>query len=430
MIVKPVKSLKGTLRVPSDKSISHRAIMLASLNQGVVKIRNFLHSDDCLRTLRAFKELGVSIIEKENLIEVIGKGKNSLKEPFDVIDLGNSGTSIRLISGILAGQPFYSVLTGDKYLRRRPMDRIAIPLRAMGAEIYGRENGKFPPLTIIGKRKLKGIDFQSPKPSAQVKSCILLAGLFTDEPVSVTEPSKSRDHTERMLKAFGVDVITEGLRVSLGKNRTLKKDLEIDVPADISSAAFFMVAASIVPNSKVTLKDVILNPTRTGIIDVMKEMGARITITNQRNVSGEEVGDINVEYSPNLKAVTIQGELIPRLIDEIPVIAVLATQAEGETVIRDAEELRVKESDRISSTVENLRSIGADVKELEDGMVIKGKVKLKGGSVKSFGDHRIVMAFSVAGLISEDGVNIDEVESIETSYPNFFSDLETLRRGK
>jgi 3-phosphoshikimate 1-carboxyvinyltransferase len=427
--VEPGKPLKGTLRVPSDKSISHRAVMLGSINEGIVKIKNFLYSEDCLRTLNAFRELGVSIKEKENAIFIEGKGKRSLREPSNVIDLGNSGTSIRLISGILSGQPFYSVLTGDEYLRRRPMDRIAIPLRMMGAEIYGREKGKFPPLTIIGKEKLKGIEFKSPKASAQVKSCILLAGLFTDEPVSVTEPAKSRDHTERMLKAFGVDIVINGLSVSLGINRVLRKNLEIDVPADISSAAFFMVAAAITPNSKVILKDVILNPTRTGIIDVMEKMNARIYINNRKEVSGEYVGDITVEYSPHLQATTISGEIIPRLIDEIPAISILATQAEGQTLIKDAGELRVKESDRIRSTVENLKLIGANAEELPDGLIIRGKSKLKGGKVKSFGDHRIVMAFAIAGLISEEGVEIDNIESINTSYPSFFSDLDKLRRG-
>jgi 3-phosphoshikimate 1-carboxyvinyltransferase len=403
--------------------------MLGSINEGIVKIKNFLYSEDCLRTLNAFRELGVSIKEKENAIFIEGKGKRSLREPSNVIDLGNSGTSIRLISGILSGQPFYSVLTGDEYLRRRPMDRIAIPLRMMGAEIYGREKGKFPPLTIIGKEKLKGIEFKSPKASAQVKSCILLAGLFTDEPVSVTEPAKSRDHTERMLKAFGVDIVIDGLSVSLGRNRILRKNLEIDVPADISSAAFFMVAAAITPNSKVILKDVILNPTRTGIIDVMEKMNARIYINNRKEVSGEYVGDITVEYSPHLQATTISGEIIPRLIDEIPAISILATQAEGQTLIKDAGELRVKESDRIRSTVENLKLIGANAEELPDGLIIRGKSKLKGGKVKSFGDHRIVMAFAIAGLISEEGVEIDNIESINTSYPSFFSDLDKLRRG-
>ena len=418
--------LKGILRVPSDKSISHRSIMLSSLNRGTVVVKNFLRSEDCLNTLKAFIELGINIEDKQEKIVIRGKGKHSLKEPFNVIDLGNSGTSIRLISGILSGQPFYSVLTGDQYLRRRPMDRIAIPLRMMGAEIYGREGGKYPPLTIIGKEELKGIDYKSPKASAQVKSAILLAGLFTDEPVSVTEPAKSRDHTERMLKAFGVDLEMEGLTVSLGKNRELEADLEIDVPADISSAAFFMVGTAITPESEILLKDVILNPTRTGILDVMERMGAEIKIENVRSVSGEEVGDISVSYSPDLKATEIKGNEIPRLIDEIPIIALLATQAEGETIIRDAQELRVKESDRIKSTVENLRTIGAEVEELPDGMIIRGKTPLKGGRIKSYGDHRIAMTFTIASLITEETIEIDDVECIKTSYPKFFEDLEQL----
>ncbi|WP_163328913.1 3-phosphoshikimate 1-carboxyvinyltransferase [Desulfurobacterium thermolithotrophum] len=419
-------TLKGSIRVPSDKSISHRSIMLGSLNKGTVVVRNFLRSEDCLNTLKAFLELGVEIEDRKDVIIIKGKGKYSLKEPFNVIDLGNSGTSIRLISGILSGQPFYSVLTGDQYLRRRPMDRIAIPLKMMGAEIFGREEGKYPPLTILGKRKLKGIDYKSPKASAQVKSAVLLAGLFSDEPVSVTEPAKSRDHTERMLRAFGVDVEIKGLTVSLGKNRNLEKDIEIDVPADISSAAFFLVGAAITPDSEVVLKDVILNPTRTGILDVMKRMEANVKVENIRNVSGEEVGDISVSYSPNLKATEIKGEEIPRLIDEIPIIALLATQAEGETIIRDAQELRVKESDRIKSTVENLKAIGAEVEELPDGMIIRGKTSLKGGMVQSYGDHRIAMTFTIASLISEEVIEIDDVDCIKTSYPRFFEDFKQL----
>ena len=420
------KRLSGELRTPSDKSISHRAIMLGSINRGEVVVREFLRSEDCLNTLKAFLELGAEIEDKGNQIVIRGKGKRSLKEPFNVIDLGNSGTSIRLISGILSGQPFYSVLTGDQYLRRRPMDRIAVPLREMGALILGREKGKYPPLTVVGKEKLKGIEYKSPKASAQVKSAILLAGLFTDEPVSVTEPAKSRDHTERMLKAFGVDVEVKGLTVRLGKNRSLERDLEITVPADISSAAFFMVGAAITPGSEAVLREVILNPTRTGILKVFDRMGVNYEIINRRETSGEEVGDILVSYSPDLKATEIKGEEIPTLIDELPVIALLATQAEGETVIRDAAELRVKESDRIKSTVENLKSIGGEAEELPDGMVIRGKTKLKGGKVRSYGDHRIAMTFTVASLITENPVEIDDTECVSTSYPGFFKDLERL----
>ncbi|WP_456397652.1 3-phosphoshikimate 1-carboxyvinyltransferase [Desulfurobacterium sp.] len=420
-------SLKGTLRVPSDKSISHRSIMLGSINEGEVVVKNFLRSKDCLNTLKAFKELGVDIEDDGSFIKIHGRGK-FLKEPFDVLDMGNSGTSIRLVSGILAGQPFYSVLTGDKYLRKRPMDRIAVPLRVMGATILGRDNGKYPPLTIVGKNPLNGIDYKSPKASAQVKSCILLAGLFTDEKVKVTEPVKSRDHTERMLKVFGVDVEVDGLSVSLGKNRVLKADIEIDVPADISSAAFFMVAAAIVPGSEIVLKDVILNPTRTGILDVMEKMGVNFEIIDRRVVSGEEVGDIKVFYSSELKATLISGDIIPRLIDEIPIISILATQAEGETVIKNAAELRVKESDRIKSIVFNLKNLGINVEEFDDGFVIRGKSRIAGGKVSSFGDHRIAMSFLIASLISEDSIYIDDIYCIATSYPNFLSDLKLLLR--
>ncbi|WP_456454926.1 3-phosphoshikimate 1-carboxyvinyltransferase [Thermovibrio sp.] len=416
------KSLKGELRVPSDKSISHRSVILGSINKGEVRVKNFLFSEDCLNTVKAFKELGVEIELSEDVV-IKGRGKRSLKEPFNVIDLGNSGTSIRLISGVLSGQPFYSVLTGDRYLRKRPMDRVALPLRKMGASIFGREGGKYPPLTVIGKEKLRGIKFKSPKASAQVKSAVLLAGLFTDEEVEVIEPSKSRDHTERMLKAFGVEVIVEGLKVRLGRERELQGDLEISVPADISSAAFFIVGALITPGSELLLKDVILNPTRTGILKVIERMGGDFKVENLRESSGEKIGDIYVKYSPDLKATVIKGEEIPTLIDELPVIALLATQAEGKTVIRDAQELRVKESDRIKSTVLNLKRIGAQAEELPDGMVIRGKTPLKGGKVDSFGDHRIAMTFITASLISEGPIEVSDVECIKTSYPNFFEDL-------
>jgi 3-phosphoshikimate 1-carboxyvinyltransferase len=420
------KKLTGKLRTPSDKSISHRAVMLGSLNRGKTVVREFLRSEDCLNTLKAFVELGVEIDDRGSEILIDGKGKRSLKEPFNVLDLGNSGTSIRLISGILSGQPFYSVLTGDQYLRRRPMDRIAVPLRMMGAQIFGRKRGKYPPLTIIGREKLKGIDYKSPKASAQVKSAILLAGLFTDEPVSVTEPAKSRDHTERMLRAFGVDVEVNGLTVKLGGNRELNRDIEITVPADISSAAFFMVGAAITPNSEVVLKEVIINPTRTGILKVFERMGVDYEVFNVKSSSGEEVADIRVRYSPDMKGVEIGGSDIPTLIDEIPVISLLATQAEGETVVRNAEELRVKESDRIKTTVENIRNIGGDAEELPDGLIVRGKTKLKGGKVSSYGDHRIAMTFTIASLITENPVEIDDVECVSTSYPGFFDDLKKV----
>jgi 3-phosphoshikimate 1-carboxyvinyltransferase len=419
------KKLSGELRTPSDKSISHRAVMLSGINEGRVVIRNFLRADDCLRTLKAMVELGVKVEDKGKELVVFGSGK-VLKEPFNVLDLGNSGTSMRLLSGILAGQNFYSVLTGDEYLRRRPMDRIIVPLREMGAILYGRDKNRFPPLTIIGKEKLSGISYRSPVPSAQVKSAILLAGLYSEEKVEVEEPFKSRDHTERMLREFGVEVLEENLRVRLGKKRELKYEGVIEIPADISSSAFFICGAVITPGSSVVLKEVILNPTRTGILRVLKRMGAKVEVINKKTVCGEEVGDIVAEYSPELKSTVISGEEIPTLIDEIPILALTATQAEGRTVIKDAKELRVKESDRIKSTVENLRILGAKVEELEDGMIIEGPCRLKGGKGKSFGDHRIAMMLAIASLISEEGVVIDETSCIGTSYPNFFEDLKKV----
>ncbi len=417
-------TLKGELRVPSDKSISHRLVILGSINKGKLIIREFLRSDDCLNTLRAFEQLGSDIRNNGETITINGNGKESLNEPFDVIDLGNSGTSMRLISGVLSGQNFYSVLTGDTYLRQRPMDRIIVPLRKMGATILARKNGSFAPLSIKGKYPLEGIIYKSPTASAQVKSCILLAGLFSNKDVTVIEPSRSRDHTENLLKAFGVDVGVNGLTVSLGKNRQPSRDLTLTVPADISSASFFMVGAAITPGSELTLRDVLLNPTRTGIIDVMRRMNVDFTVVKKTNfVENEPVGDITVRYSPNLKPIKICGSEIPRLIDEIPIIILLASQADGETTIRDASELRVKESDRIHSVVENLNAIGGNAEELPDGMIIHGKVQLKGGNVKSYGDHRIAMTFIVASLISNKPIYIDDVNSISTSYPGFLNDI-------
>ena len=306
------------------------------------------------------------------------------------------------------------------------MDRIIVPLREMGAILYGRDKNRFPPLTIIGKEKLSGISYRSPVPSAQVKSAILLAGLYSEEKVEVEEPFKSRDHTERMLREFGVEVLEENLRVRLGKKRELKYEGVIEIPADISSSAFFICGAVITPGSSVVLKEVILNPTRTGILRVLKRMGAKVEVINKRTVCGEEVGDIVAEHSPELKSTVISGEEIPTLIDEIPILALTATHAEGRTVIKDAKELRVKESDRIKSTVENLRILGAKVEELEDGMIIEGPCRLKGGKGKSFGDHRIAMMLAIASLISEEEVVIDETSCIGTSYPNFFEDLKKV----
>ncbi len=426
--INPVSKVEGTLRVPSDKSISHRAIMLSSINEGTVEIENFLRAQDCLRTLEIFKALGVKIEDDGKTIKILGQGKYSLTEPLDVLDAGNSGTTIRLISGILAGQPFYSVITGDKYLRKRPMDRIANPLRAMGAKIFGRQDGKFAPLTILGRRPLKGIDFSSPKASAQVKSAVLLAGLYTNENVKVKEPAASRDHTERMLRAFGVDVFSEGKTVVLGERRTLRFSGKLSIPADISSAAFFMAAAAILPDSEVLLKDVIVNKTRAGILSVLSRMGAGVEILNKKETSlGEEIADIRAFYKGRLKATEIAGDEIPTLIDELPVISVLAAFAEGVTKVKDAAELRVKESDRIKSVVENLKLLKINVKELPDGFEIEGKKDIEGGvTLRSYGDHRIAMAFSILALGTKKGATIDETDCILTSYPSFFSHLREL----
>ncbi len=418
------KGLTGSIRIPGDKSISHRAVMLGAIAEGTTTVEGFLAGEDCLNTIECFHKLGVVIDREGEHVTIEGKGWEGLKEPSELLDVGNSGTTIRLMLGLLSNLPFHTVIAGDDSIAKRPMARVTNPLREMGAQIDGRDNGRMTPLSIRGGHT-KGIAYESPVASAQVKSAILLAGLRSEGVTSVTEPALSRDHTERMLEAYGVEVIRDHLTVSVRGGQTLKAR-HLIVPGDISSAAFFLVAAAIVPGSKVTLERVGMNPTRSGIIDVLQQMGANITIENEQIAGGEPMADITVQFSV-LRGVEIGGDLIPRLIDEIPVIAVLATQAEGTTVIRDAEELKVKETNRIDTVVSELKKLGANIEATDDGMIITGKTSLQGGTVNSFGDHRIGMAMAIAGLITEGNVVIERSEAIAISYPNFFEHIEQLK---
>lgn len=413
----------GQLQVPGDKSISHRAIMFGSLAKGTTKVTNFLNGDDCLHTMQAFRELGVNIKQSGTNITIISEGYNHFIEPKVPLYFGNSGTTARLMIGLLSALPFQTLIYGDPYLTERPMDRVIIPLSDMGARIHGRGNGGLLPLSIQGTN-LNGIEYKLPVKSAQVKSAILLAGLLSKDKTTVIEKTKTRDHTENMLQAFGADLVVDGNTITVtNKNELIGTD--IHVPGDISSAAFLMVAAAIVPNSKLTLTNVGLNETRTGIIDVLQAMNADIEITNEQTVGGEKSGDITIRQR-SLKSTTISGEIIPRLIDEIPVIALLATQAEGRTVIKDAEELKVKETDRIAAVVDVLSSLGASIEATNDGMIIHGKTELTGGEISAYSDHRIAMMGVVASLIAKESVILDDDSSIAVSYPSFFQDLNTI----
>lgn len=414
--VKKTKGMKGEIIVPGDKSISHRALMFASIAEGDTKIKGLLRGEDNMATLKAFRQMGIVIDEFENEVIVHGRGLHGLKEPEDVIDAGNSGTTIRLITGLLSGQTFFSTITGDQYLRKRPMKRVIEPLTQMEARIFGRENGNKTPLAIVGS-KLKGITYNSPIASAQVKSAILLAGLYADGVTTVSEPTLSRDHTERMLAYFGAKLERHGVSVSItGGQKLVAKDIE--VPGDISSAAFFMVNALITEDSDLLIKNVGINPTRTGIIDILKQMGGNLKIENSRDVCGEPVGDIRVKSS-KLKGIDIKGDLIPRAIDELPVIGVAAAYAAGTTTIGDAKELRVKETDRIATLASELRTMGIAVIEREDGAVIVGGKPKGGVTLKSHGDHRIAMTMTVAASGTDGITTIEDVECIDTSFPGF-----------
>ncbi|MCM3193052.1 3-phosphoshikimate 1-carboxyvinyltransferase [Priestia megaterium] len=418
-----LSSLQGEISIPGDKSISHRAVMFGAMAEGKTTISHFLAGEDCLSTISCFEKMGVSIKREDEYVEVEGKGIKGLSEPASILDVGNSGTTTRLMLGILAGVPFHTSLIGDESIAKRPMSRVTVPLRSMGAKIDGREHGQYTPLSTRGGA-LKAIHYHSPVASAQVKSAILLAGLHAEGTTKVTEPFTSRDHTERMLRAFGVDVEVDGTTVSIEGGQSLR-GTDVYVPGDISSAAFFLVAGAIVPNSRIVLKNVGLNPTRTGIIDVLQQMGARLTISNERIQNGEPIGDLTIETS-QLKGIEIGGDLIPRLIDEIPVIALLATQANGKTVIKDAEELKVKETNRIDTVATELSKLGASVTPTADGLIIEGKTALQSGEVDSYGDHRIGMMLAVAAAIATGEVTLMRSEAIHVSYPTFFEDLDKL----
>ena len=423
--------LAGTVVPPGDKSISHRAALLNAISDGDAVVSNFCVGDDRTSMLGCLRGLGVEI-ERDakdgssadrEFFNISGRGKDGLIEPTDVLFSGNSGTTMRLVSGLLAAQTFFSVITGDSSLRRRPMKRILTPLSMMGAEVMGRDGGSLAPLAFSGG-ELEGIEYDLPVASAQLKSCILIAGLYAGGETTVVSPSESRDHTERMMAAMGADIERDGLRVTVRPSEL--KSIDIQVPADISGASFWLVAGAAHPNAQITVKGVGINPSRTGVLDVLAEMGANIRMENVREDGNEPAADLVVESS-DLKGIEIGGDIIGRVIDELPVLAMAASQASGRTVIRDAAELRVKESDRISATVEGLHALGARVVEAEDGMIIEGGSKLSGAEVVSHGDHRIAMSMAVAGLVAEGETRIGDSEAADVSYPSFWETLESLR---
>ena len=421
-----VSQLQGTLRVPGDKSISHRSIMFGSLAKGKTTVRDILRGEDVLSTMQVFRDLGVDIQDDGELVTIIGVGFDGLKAPKNKLDMGNSGTSIRLISGVLAGQDFTVEMFGDDSLSKRPMDRVTIPLRQMGVEVSGQTERDLPPLTMHGSKALKPIHYQLPVASAQVKSALIFAALQADGESVIIEKEKTRNHTEDMIVQFGgeINVNVKEIRIKGGQEFTGQ---DVVVPGDISSAAFWLVAGLIVPNANVVLENVGINETRTGILDVIEAMGGKMTISDVDDIA--KSATITVETS-ELHGTEIGGEIIPRLIDELPIIALLATQASGTTVIRDAEELKVKETDRIQVVVDALNAMGADITPTDDGMIIKGKTPLHGAKINTFGDHRIGMMASIAALlVSEGDVELERAEAINTSYPSFFSDLEVLSHG-
>ena len=415
--------LKGEITVPGDKSISHRAVMFGALAKGTTEVTNFLQGADCLSTIDCFRRLGIEIENTKELIRIHGKGLHGLAKSDSMLDVGNSGTTTRLISGILSGQNFETTLNGDASIQSRPMKRIIEPLSMMGADITSIYGNNCAPLKIIGS-PLHGIHYHSKVSSAQVKSCILLAGLYADAITKVTEPVISRNHTELMLSGFGANVTCEGNTASIAPNPELFGQ-KIEVPGDISSAAYFIAAGLIVPGSEILIKNVGINPTRDGIIRVCQNMGADITLLNKRTHSGEPVADIFVRHS-DLNAVTIEGDIIPTQIDELPMIAVMACFAKGTTIIKDAAELKVKESDRISVMVDNLSRMGAHIIATEDGMIIEGGCPLHGAVIDSHLDHRVAMSFAVASLAADGETTIKDADCVNISYPNFYKDLSEL----
>jgi len=421
--IEPINELKGKITLPGDKSISHRAIMIGSIAHGKTFVKNFLAGEDCLRTIEAFRVMGIDIEEAKGKVSIHGRGLGGLLKPKSPIYLGNSGTTMRLILGILAGQPFRCELKGDESLSQRPMRRVTHPLRLMGAKIDGRDDANFAPLVIEGGG-LRPIDYKTPISSAQVKSAILLAGLYAHGQTKVTEPAKSRDHTERMLKSFGADLSVLNNTITVNGPARLTGRV-VEVPGDISSGAFFMVAAALLKGSKITIGSIGLNPTRTGIIEILKRMGAKLEVIARATEGLEPIGDVKVEGG-DLVGAKIGGAIIPRVIDELPIIMVAASLARGPTIIEGAKELRVKEADRIGSMAYNLKALGVRVLERKDGIVIHGQKSLKGGNLKSFGDHRTAMSMVIAGALSEKKCVVTDTDCIDTSFPGFMDTLKQL----
>jgi len=424
LVLEKVSKLKGNIFVPGDKSISHRSLILGSIALGETRIYNFLNSLDCLKTLECMQALGAEIeLGKDNSVKIKGKGLYGLQEPKGILDVGNSGTTIRLLTGLLSGQNFYSVLSGDDSIRRRPMKRVVEPLRLMGADILGRKDGQFAPLSIKGS-KINPFQYTLPVASAQVKTALLLAGLYTTGETVVKEPLPTRDHTERMLEIMQAD-----LKISPPKIKVMgRKELSgtnIFIPGDISSAAYFIAAASTLKDSQIRIKQVGVNPTRTGIIEILKKMGTKIDIVNYQVKSNEPQADLMIEYS-KLKGVEIKKKNVPFLIDELPLIAVVATQAQGKTVVSGARELRVKETDRIKAIVSELKKMGADIEEREDGFAVNGPTRLQGAVCESYNDHRIAMSLAVAALLAEGKTIIKNSECIDISFPGFENTLQKL----
>ncbi|MBC1272488.1 3-phosphoshikimate 1-carboxyvinyltransferase [Listeria booriae] len=416
------QGLNGTIRVPGDKSISHRSIMFGALANGTTTVSNFLKGEDCLSTIGVFRALGVQIEEFPDKIVVHGTGWDGLKRPDETLDVGNSGTTIRLMLGILAGRPFDATLEGDASIAKRPMGRVMLPLREMGA-IFEAKDANFAPVKVTGT-KLQPMTYTLPVASAQVKSAIIFAALQADGETTIIEKEKTRDHTEQMIRQFGGAITTDGLTIRVNGGQEFQGQ-NVVVPGDISSAAFFIVAGLIIPNSKIRLENVGLNPTRTGIIDVVKEMGGKITVEQTSKAGDEPAGTVIVETS-DLKGIEIGGDIIPRLIDELPVIALLASQATGQTVIKDAEELKVKETNRIDAVVTELSKMGVALVGTDDGMIIEGNQTLHGATVQSYGDHRMGMMLQVAALLADSDVTLEKAEAINVSYPSFFEDVASL----
>jgi len=424
LVIEKINQLKGNISVPGDKSISHRSLILGSIAQGETRIYNFLNSLDCLKTFECMQSLGSEIeLGEDNFIKIKGKGLYGLQEPKDMLEVGNSGTTIRLLAGLLSGQNFYSVLNGDHSIRKRPMKRVVQPLRLMGADIWGREDGQLAPLSIKGSL-LNPLQYTLPVASAQVKSALLLAGLYAAGETIIKEPLPTRDHTERMLSIMQADIMMSHQEIIIIGGKFLK-GTDLFIPGDISSAAYFIAAASILKDSKIVISQVGVNPTRTSIIKILKSMGAKINILNYQIKSNEPQADLEIEYS-ELKGISIMPEEVPFLIDELPLIALVATQAQGKTIVSGAKELRVKETDRLKAIVSELKKMGANIKEKEDGFIVVGPSKLQGAACESYHDHRIAMSLAIAALLAEGKTVIKNSECIDISFPGFENTLQKL----